>query len=281
MSTEQVYHYVYRITNIVENKHYYGKRSSKVLPLLDIGISYFSSSSDKEFINDQKNNPKNYKYKVVSVYLTSEQAIAKEIKLHNKFDVGANSHFYNKAKQTSTKFNLAGTKASEETKAKLSKARKNKESPNKGKKFSEASKEKLSKALKGRKFSEEHKSRMSDAAKKSVAAAAHLATLIELGTGRPTSEKTKAKISEAHKRYHELPETRQKVLDTLVKLANIYDYKTGELLAESVCITHYAKEHGYGQAQLSKTANADRELPSNGKNPHQHKGIFARYIKTS
>lgn len=38
MSTEQVYHYVYRITNIVENKHYYGKRSSKkVKPLDDLG----------------------------------------------------------------------------------------------------------------------------------------------------------------------------------------------------------------------------------------------------
>lgn len=281
MNTEQVYHYVYRITNVIENKHYYGSRKSKILPKEDLGIKYFSSSSDKEFIKDQKDNPQNYVYKVISVYLTPEQAISKEIRLHNKLDVGTNSCFYNRAKQTSTKFSVAGTKASEETKRKLSNARKNRESPNKGKKLSETSKEKISKSLKGRKFSEEHKSKISEAAKNSDAAAAHLAYLIELGRGRPVSEKTKTKISEAHKRYHESPEAKQKVLDTLVKLADIYDSKTGKLLAQAVCITHYAKEHGYDQGQLSKTANANRELPHTRKNPHQHKGAYARYIKTS
>lgn len=40
------YHYVYRITNKVENKHYYGSRSSNVPPIEDIGKKYFSSSSD-------------------------------------------------------------------------------------------------------------------------------------------------------------------------------------------------------------------------------------------
>lgn len=111
MSTEQVYHYVYRITNIVENKHYYGKRSSKkVQPLDDLGKRYFSSSTDKSFIQDQKDNPQNYKYKIVSIYLSSAEALRKEVKLHYKFDVGVNPRFYNKAKQTSTKFDTTGSK---------------------------------------------------------------------------------------------------------------------------------------------------------------------------
>lgn len=55
-------HYVYRITNIKLNKHYYGTRTSKnKTPEEDIGYIYFSSSSDKEFLKDQKDNPLNYK----------------------------------------------------------------------------------------------------------------------------------------------------------------------------------------------------------------------------
>jgi len=34
---------VHRITNLIEYKHYYGVRSSKISPVL--GINYFSSSS--------------------------------------------------------------------------------------------------------------------------------------------------------------------------------------------------------------------------------------------
>lgn len=37
------FHYVYRITNLVEGKHYYGVRSSKVSPFNDLGTKYFSS----------------------------------------------------------------------------------------------------------------------------------------------------------------------------------------------------------------------------------------------
>ena len=62
-------HYVYRITNIKINKHYYGTRTSKNRsPNEDIGIYYFSSSKDKEFIQDQKSNPSDYKYKVLNIF---------------------------------------------------------------------------------------------------------------------------------------------------------------------------------------------------------------------
>lgn len=62
------FHYVYRITHILEKKHYYGTHSTNHEPKLDIGIKYFSSSKDEDFIKDQKINPYYYKYKVVRVF---------------------------------------------------------------------------------------------------------------------------------------------------------------------------------------------------------------------
>ena len=103
------YHYVYRITHNKLNKHYYGSRSSNLSPKLDIGCVYFSSSTDKVFINDQKENPCDYRYKVISVHNNREDATNKEIKLHERFDVGINELFYNKAKQISSGFIVDST----------------------------------------------------------------------------------------------------------------------------------------------------------------------------
>lgn len=100
-SIDGKFHYVYRITNLVENKHYYGKRSSKINPHLDIGIEYFSSSRDKEFISDQKNNPQNYKYKIVHICEFSNFAQERESIIHNKFSVDKNPSFYNIVKSSS------------------------------------------------------------------------------------------------------------------------------------------------------------------------------------
>jgi hypothetical protein len=108
MSNSPIYHYVYRITNTIENKHYYGKRKSNISPFLDLGRKYFSSSSDKEFMKDQKENPQNYKYKIIWVTDDPIRATNLEIKLHDRFDVAINENFYNKAKQTSTKFDTTG-----------------------------------------------------------------------------------------------------------------------------------------------------------------------------
>ena len=65
MISKTAYHYVYRITNLMTNRHYYGKRSSNIHPKLDIGVRYFSSSKDKQFKQDQLDNPDHYKYKIV------------------------------------------------------------------------------------------------------------------------------------------------------------------------------------------------------------------------
>lgn len=119
------YFYVYRITNKETNIHYYGSRVSIKSPKEDLGIVYFSSSYNKEFINTQKSNSSNFKYKVVKVCTTNVEKQLFESYLHAKFNVGVNSVFYNMVKQTvegfdSTghKFNL-GRKLSQETKDKL------------------------------------------------------------------------------------------------------------------------------------------------------------------
>lgn len=101
-------HYVYRITHISANKHYYGVRSTKTTSSSDLGIKYFSSSSVAEFIDAQHTNPDDFKYKVVGEFSTRGKAVELEVKLHKYFDVGVNPHFYNKAKQTTSKFDVTG-----------------------------------------------------------------------------------------------------------------------------------------------------------------------------
>jgi len=71
MSNENIYYSVYRITNLSIRKHYYGYKSSLEHPKEVIGIKYFSSLTGQEgidFINDQKRNPHNYRYKVVAIF---------------------------------------------------------------------------------------------------------------------------------------------------------------------------------------------------------------------
>lgn len=95
-SNDEKFHYVYRITNINTGKHYYGKRSTKRNPLNDIGIKYFSSSSDLAFKNEQLNFPENFKYKVVRILSSAAEAREFERTIHLKFSVGRNPKFYNR-----------------------------------------------------------------------------------------------------------------------------------------------------------------------------------------
>lgn len=99
-------YYVYRITNRLLGKHYYGCRSipSNVLPVNDLGVKYFSSSRDREFIKDQKQNREAYKYIILYVTYDKRKALNLEVRLHKRFNVGSNPLFYNNAMQTSTGF---------------------------------------------------------------------------------------------------------------------------------------------------------------------------------
>ncbi|MDC1282483.1 NUMOD3 domain-containing DNA-binding protein [bacterium] len=155
------YHYVYRITNTKLNKHYYGTRSSRIEPSKDLGFKYFSSSSDVLFMDDQKNNPQDYKYTIVSEFDSREEALELEVRLHAKFNVGVNESFYNKARQTSIYFDFdcTGMIVSEETKRKISEKAKLR----KGRPVSEETRSKLSKAATGRIMSQEERDKMAKA----------------------------------------------------------------------------------------------------------------------
>lgn len=186
MTSQTIYHYVYRITNTVEKKHYYGKRSSKCDPRKDLGKKYFSSSSDREFKVDQKNNPQNYRYKIVGIFKTAEIAVLREIRLHLKFKVGENFRFYNKARQTASGFDRTGCIMPEGFGEKHSKDISGEKHPLFGKTHSEITKNKISKSLTGIVQSSETKLKRSVAMK-----------------GKKKSETTKEKMrkpkSDSHK----------------------------------------------------------------------------------
>lgn len=103
------YHYTYRITNTATNMHYYGDRSSIVHPAEDLGKKYFSSFGNKFFRVDQKENPQDYKYKIIKIFSTRKEAKALESKLHRKFNVRLNEHFINRGNQDSSNFSTEGT----------------------------------------------------------------------------------------------------------------------------------------------------------------------------
>ncbi len=103
-----MFHCVYKINNLINEKMYIGKHSSKTPSIENIGITYFSSSADKDFIKDQKKNPLNYSYDILGIFTSSNLAIKFEIWCHNHYDVGANSLYYNRAKQTSIGFDTTG-----------------------------------------------------------------------------------------------------------------------------------------------------------------------------
>jgi hypothetical protein len=185
------FHYVYRITNTLLNKHYYGYRSCFCNPKEDLGIHYFSSSTDKNFILDQKENKVNYKYKIIRVYKTREDALKLEIKLHNKFNVDINESFYNLIKQPSVKYSFSGMVHSEESKQKMSNSAKKRPK---------------------RKLLKEHKKRLSLAAKKRNPMSEETRLKISLSNkGRKQSKEERKKRSIAYKGRIQTQETRDKI----------------------------------------------------------------------
>jgi hypothetical protein len=96
------YHYTYRITNKLQNKHYYGVRTSSIDPFLDLGTVYFSSS--KIVSPMVRQTPNNFKFKILKCFNTRQEANIHEIGIHEKFKVSENENFYNLAKHTSTMF---------------------------------------------------------------------------------------------------------------------------------------------------------------------------------
>ena len=111
------YHYTYML--IDENdKRYIGARSSILPPLKD---DYWSSS---KYVKKAIDSGVKFKKEILATWICRSDAVLHEILLHDFFDVGRSENFYNKSKQTSTKFDTTGFVFSEESKRKISEASK-------------------------------------------------------------------------------------------------------------------------------------------------------------
>ena len=150
-------HYVYLLTNKIDFKHYIGVRSCTCTIEEDI---YMSSA--KTVSTSYKNNC--YKT-ILRICASRDEALAYEIFMHNFFDVGINPYFFNKAKQTTKKFNTQGTILSDDAKRKISIGHTGLSSGMKGKTHSAETKLKMSKAGKGKLKTDEHKAAIGKANK--------------------------------------------------------------------------------------------------------------------
>ena len=69
--------YIYIVKNKQNGKFYIGSQCSGKI----IGINYFTSSTDKEFKEDFKNNPQNYIVEIIKEFDDSKECILEENKL--------------------------------------------------------------------------------------------------------------------------------------------------------------------------------------------------------
>lgn len=106
-------HYTYRLialNPIDERVEYIGVRSCDGAPEDD--TAYMSSSREiKKLIRDGLM----FRKDIIAVHKTRKSAVAHEVALHVEFDVARNTHFFNKAKQTSVGWDTSGVKLSKET----------------------------------------------------------------------------------------------------------------------------------------------------------------------
>ena len=103
-NTKFQHNFVYLIWNKINHKKYIGTKSSNEEPKNVIGHTYFSCSKDKDFMNEQKEHPENFRYKVLKDFKTRKEALNLECELHHRYKVDTNDDFYNRAIQTSDGF---------------------------------------------------------------------------------------------------------------------------------------------------------------------------------
>ena len=282
-----MYHYVYRITNILINKHYYGKRSSKIHPKEDLGVKYFSSSKDKKFTQDQKQNPQNYEYTIIAICDNSLEALELEIYLHDYFDVAKNENFYNRAKQTSVGWSNEGIACTKEQKAKISGHNSYRAIPIDV--YNYYTNELIAKNVIAKVWCKEHKHNSS--------------RLMETIKGNENKFHNTTKNSPNYNRcqtkgiyavlHNDKPKnfSLEHIQKTKSKYDNykpsntiyvdIYNYYTNELIAKNVISHSWCKLNKYDNSALSRTLKADLTKPhvstknSINFNPRHTKGIYA------
>jgi hypothetical protein len=106
--TSKKYFYTYLVTEKTTGKKYIGMRGSVLEPKDDLGKEYFTSSNDQEFGARVRSTPDLFDFTILATFESSKEALYHEIYLHEKYDVGRNPEFYNRAKSTKSGFGTAG-----------------------------------------------------------------------------------------------------------------------------------------------------------------------------
>lgn len=181
--------YIYKVTNIITGQFYIGQRSSyKGLPEEDLGVRYFTSSDIVKPLF--KNNTSEWKKEILYRDIQYSETLD-DIEGYAIHKVINDKLCLNGYDPTNHGFRtMAGVHRSEETRRKMSEAKKHQ---------SEEAKRKNSEAHKGKHKSDETRRKMS------IAKKGHKAW----NKGKHTSEETRRKISEAKK--HLSDETRRKM----------------------------------------------------------------------
>lgn len=95
-----MHHYAYLIT-YTDGKKYIGVRSCKH-PVEDDAAYIGSSRHTPNHLFDSK--------QILGRFATRELAVAHEVELHAQYQVATSTEFYNRSRQTTTKFNTTGVK---------------------------------------------------------------------------------------------------------------------------------------------------------------------------
>ena len=103
----------------------------------------------------------------------------------------------------------------------------------------------------GKTLSTEHRAKLSKAHSGKPMTSEKRACLLKVNLGRVCSAETRKKMAEANSR-----------------LADVYCFSTGEIIAEAVGLTKWSKDNGFNRECLQRTARGTQK---------QHKGIYAQY----
>ncbi len=94
-------------------KYYIGSRTSEIPPDQDLGHIYFSSSTNKNFIEEQRTTPNQFTYEVIETFPTLRQALDYETDLIQQTNALNDENYYNG--RTKLKFVSVNSRATKST----------------------------------------------------------------------------------------------------------------------------------------------------------------------
>ncbi len=291
---DDVYGIIYKVTNKVNGKRYIGQTVKSLNERMFRHIHDALGSWDNIYFHKaiRKHGVENFKWEILIECYSRNELDNIEIKLIKKYNTFGSGYNLNVGGKGN-----AGFKLTEDTRQKMSEAKKGKNHPNYGKHCTKETKKKIgdanrnksrskelrkkiSESLKGenhpnygRHLTEETKRKISESSKNKKLSEGHKRKLSESAKKRRLSSETKRKISASSKGKKSSEETKSKISKTRSKRYKITT-PDGNIIfvygLKKFC-RNYKKEKLYDQ-NLIKVAQ--------GKRKH-HKNYKCEYYKTS